>query len=46
MVADDDDSRDWATDCNGEGQEQAMRDCGDSGVLMMATAAEDGGGGG
>ncbi len=45
MVADDDDMRDWAADCNGEGQERAVRDGGDSGVVMMAAAAEDCGGG-
>ncbi len=41
-VADDIDPRDWVADCNGEGQEQAVRDGGDSGVMMMAAAAEDG----
>jgi hypothetical protein len=44
-VADDDDMRDWAADCDGEGQEQVVRDGGDSGVVMMAAAAEDSGGG-
>jgi hypothetical protein len=44
-VADDDNTRDWAADCNGEGQELAVRDVGDSGVVMMAVAVEDGGGG-
>jgi hypothetical protein len=44
-VADDNNTHDWAADCNGEGQERAVRDCGDSGVVMMAAAAEDGGGG-
>jgi hypothetical protein len=44
-VADNDDTRDWAADCNGEGRDQAVRDSGDSGVVMMAAAAEDGGGG-
>jgi hypothetical protein len=43
-VADDNDTRDWAADCNGEGQEWAVRDGGDSGVVMMAMAVEDGGG--
>jgi hypothetical protein len=43
MVADDKDTRDWAADCNGEGQERAVRDDGDSRVVMMAAAAEDGG---
>jgi hypothetical protein len=32
-------------DYDGEGQERAARDGGDSGVAMMAVAAEDGGGG-
>jgi hypothetical protein len=40
-VADDDDTCDWAVDCNGEGQEQAVRDGGDSGVVMMAVVAAD-----
>ncbi len=44
-MADDDDTRDWAADCNGEGQERALRDGGDSRVVMMAAAAEDGSGG-
>jgi hypothetical protein len=44
-VADDDDTRDWAADCNGEGRERVVRDSGDIGVVMMAAAAEDGGGG-
>ncbi len=43
-VAEDDDTRDWAADCDGEGRERAVRDDGDSGVAMMAAAAEDGGG--
>jgi hypothetical protein len=42
----DDDTRDWAAGCNGEGRERAVRDGGDSGVVMMAVAVEDGGGGG
>jgi hypothetical protein len=45
MVAEDDDMRDWVVDCNGEGQEGAVIDGGDSGVVMMAAAGEDGGGG-
>ncbi len=45
MVADNNDTRDWAADCNGEGREQVVRDNGDSGVVMMAAAAEDSGGG-
>jgi hypothetical protein len=44
MVADDKDMHDWAADCNGEGQERAVRNSGDSGVVMMAAAAEDSGG--
>jgi hypothetical protein len=31
-------------DCDGEGQEQAVRDGRDWGVVMMAAVAEDGGG--
>jgi hypothetical protein len=46
MVVDDDNTGDWAADCNGEGWEQVVRDSGDSGVVMMATVMEDGGGGG
>jgi hypothetical protein len=41
MVADDNDTHDWAVDCNGEGQEQAVRDGRDSGVVMMAAATAD-----
>jgi hypothetical protein len=44
-VADNNNMHDWAADCNGEGQEQAVRDGRDSRVVMMAAAAEDGGGG-
>ncbi len=40
-MADDNKTRDWAADCNGEGQERVVRDGGDSGVAMMAVAAED-----
>jgi hypothetical protein len=43
-VADNNDMRDWVGDCDGEGRERAVRDGGDSGVVMMAAAAEDGGG--
>jgi hypothetical protein len=43
MVVDDNNTRDWAADCNGEGQELAVRDSGDSGVVVMAAAVEDGG---
>jgi hypothetical protein len=41
-VADDNNTCDWAADCDGEGRERAVRDGGDSGVVMMAVAAEDG----
>jgi hypothetical protein len=34
--------QDWVVDYNGEGRERAVRECGDSGVAMMAAAAEDG----
>jgi hypothetical protein len=44
-VAEDKDTWDWAADCDGEGQEKAVRDSRDSGVVMMAMAVEDGGGG-
>ncbi len=40
-VADNDDTCDWAADCNGEGRERAVRDGGDSRVVMMAVAAAD-----
>ncbi len=43
-AADDKSIQDWAADYNGEGQEQAARDGGDSRVAMMAAATEDGGG--
>ncbi len=43
-VADDDDARDWAVDCDGEGQERVVRDGSDSRVVMMAAVAKDGGG--
>jgi hypothetical protein len=42
MVVDDNDTCDWAADCNGEGHEWAVRDGRDRGVVMMAAAAEDG----
>jgi hypothetical protein len=45
MVADDNNTQDWAADFNGEGQKRAVRDSGDSGVVMMAAAAEHGSGG-
>ncbi len=44
-VADENDMCDWVVDCNGEGRERAVRDGGDSRVVMMAAAVEDGGGG-
>jgi hypothetical protein len=44
-VADNNDTRDWAVDCNGKGQERAVRDGRDSRVVMMAAEAEDGSGG-
>jgi hypothetical protein len=40
-VADNDDTRDWVADCDGEGQERAVRDGGDSGEMMMAAVAAD-----
>ncbi len=42
-MADDEDTQDCAVDCNREGRERAARDGGESGVVMMAGAAEDGG---
>jgi hypothetical protein len=45
MVADNEDTQDLAAECNGEGQERAVRDSRDSGGVMMAVAVEDGGGG-
>jgi hypothetical protein len=45
MVADNNDTQDLAADSNGEGQERAVKDGGDSGVVMMAVAAEHGSGG-
>ncbi len=45
MVADDNDTQDWVADCNEEGRERGMSDGGDSGVVMMAAAAEHGGDG-
>jgi hypothetical protein len=40
-VADNDDTHDWVADCDGEGGEQAVRDDGDSRVVMMAAGAVD-----
>ncbi len=37
-VADDNGLQDWAADYDGEGQERAVRDGGDRGVVMMAVA--------
>ncbi len=45
IVAADNGMQDWVLDYDGEGQEWAMREGGDSGVVMMAVAVEDGGGG-
>ncbi len=44
-VADDNDTQDWAADCDEERRERAVRDGGDSRVVMMAAAAEHGSGG-
>ncbi len=44
-VADDNNTQDWAAVCDGEGRERAVRDGGESGVVMMAVAVEDGGSG-
>jgi hypothetical protein len=44
-VADNDDTHYWVADCDGEGQERAVRDGRDNGVVMIAAAAEDGGSG-
>ncbi len=41
-MADDNDTRDWAADCNGEGRGRVARNSGDSGVVMMAAVAKDG----
>ncbi len=43
-MVDDNDTQDWAADCDGEGQERAVKDGRDSRVVMMAVAVEDGGG--
>jgi hypothetical protein len=45
MVVDDNDTHDWAADCNWEGGEWAVRDSGDSRVVMMAAVVEDSEGG-
>ena len=44
-MADNNDTCDWVADCDGEGQERAVRDSGDRAVVMMAAALKDGGGG-
>ncbi len=44
-MADDNNKQDWVADCDGEGQEKAVRDGRDSGVVMMAVAVEGGNGG-
>jgi hypothetical protein len=43
-VADDNDTQDWVAAYDGKGQERVVRDCGDSGVVMIAVAVEDGSG--
>jgi hypothetical protein len=45
VMDDDNNTGDWAEDCNGEGQEKAVRDGRDSKVVMMAVAVENGSGG-
>ncbi len=45
MAVGNDGMQDQVADYNGEGGEQAIRDGGDSGVVMMAVAAEGGRGG-
>ncbi len=42
MVADNNNTRDWVADCNGEGRERAVREGRDRGVVMMAAVVEDG----
>ncbi len=44
MVVDDNNTQVWVADCDGEGQERAVRDSRDSKAVMMAVAAEDGSG--
>ncbi len=41
-VADNNNMRDWVANCDGEEWERAVRDSGDSWVVMMAVVAEDG----
>ncbi len=43
-MAAEDNMQDWAVDCIGEGQEGVVRDGGESRLVMMAVAMEDGGG--
>jgi hypothetical protein len=45
IAAEDNGMQDWVADYDGEGQERAAKEGGDSGVVMMAAAVEDGGGG-
>jgi hypothetical protein len=40
-MADNNGTRDWVADHNGEGRERAARDGGDSGVAIIAAEAED-----
>jgi hypothetical protein len=40
-VADNNNMHDWAADCDGKARERAVRDGGDSGVVMMAAVAAD-----
>ncbi len=40
MVVEDNDTH-WVADCDGERQERAVRDGGDSRVVMMAVVVED-----
>ncbi len=42
-VTDNNNTRDWGADCDGEGKDWAVRVSRDSRVVMMAAAAEDGG---
>ncbi len=45
MMVDDNNTQGWEVDCNKEGQEQAVKDSGDSRMVMMAVMADDGSGG-
>jgi hypothetical protein len=44
-MADNDGTQDWVADYEGEGQERAARDSGDSIVVMMTEVTEDSGDG-